>query len=73
MSEPIWVRPNVAAYAAQVEVNTLVIWVRRGHIPAPNENGNYDLRAIYAYQQGREAARVARAVAARKRRGEVRR
>ena len=72
MKGPIWVRPNVAAYAADVQVKTLTIWVRRGHIGPPNENGNYNLREIYAYQHEGGEARLARAHAARKRRGERR-
>lgn len=73
MTDPIWVRPNVAAYAAGVQVKTLQAWVRRGHITPTNSNGNYDLIAIYAYQQQGTDARMSRAIAARKRRGETRR
>lgn len=73
MTEAIWVRPNVAAYAAHVQVKTLQAWVRRGHITPPNSNGNYDLITIYTYQQQGTEARMARAIAARKRRGETRR
>lgn len=73
MTGPIWVRPNIAAYAAHVQVDTLRAWVRRGHIPPPNENGNYDLREIYAYQREGTEARLSRALHSRKRRGETRR
>lgn len=62
----------MAAFAAHVQLRTLEQWVRRGHISAPNANGNYDLVEIFRYQREGSAARHARAVAARRRRGETR-
>lgn len=73
MTEPIWVRPNIAAFAAGVQVKTIRAWAARGHISPANENGNFNLVEVYAYQREGTEVRLARAIAARKRRGETRR
>lgn len=44
--------PNVAAYAAGVQVATLRQWVARGHITAPVD-GCYDLIEILAWSDTR--------------------
>lgn len=74
VNRPIRVLPNVAAYAAGVQVSTLRQWVRRGHIPAPVD-GLYDLAAIEAFCRTRDSdrERFGQALAGRRRRGESRR
>lgn len=72
LPDPIWLRPNVAAYAAQVEVRTLAAWSRAGEITR-KENGNYDWREIEAYIANWPPERLAKVESGRKRRGETRR
>lgn len=72
MTNPIWLRPNIAAYAAKVTVRTLASWARDGHI-SRNENGNYDLRKINTYIESWTSDRVAKVESGRERRGETRR
>lgn len=52
MNEPRYALPRVAAYAAEVQVATLRVWVRRGHI-SPPVDGLYDLVEILAWSDSR--------------------